>query len=944
MTPLPDALRGVTVTPTSGSVLVGQTLSLVSVADAVSASVGVSYAYSTTSTAVATVSQNGVVSGVAPGSAVITVTATGSGVGYATTLKSATSSLTVTALPNALNSVTLSPTDGSVPVGQALALTPTPDRANASVAMSYSYQSNAPGVATVTQQGVVTGVAPGNAVITVTATGSLVGFTTTQRTATAAITVTNAPNALNAVTLSPANGSVAVGQSLTLTPTPDRANTSVLMSYTYQSNATNVATVNQAGVVTGVAQGSATITVTATGSLVGFTTTQRTATAAITVTPAPNALNSVTLSPASGSVPVGQALALTPTPDRANASVAMSYSYQSNAPGVATVTQQGVVTGVAPGNAVITVTATGSLVGFTTTQRTATAAITVTNAPNALNAVTLSPANGSVAVGQSLTLTPTPDRANTSVLMSYTYQSNATNVATVNQAGVVTGVAQGSATITVTATGSLVGFTTTQRTATAAITVTPAPNALNSVTLSPASGSVPVGQALALTPTPDRASPSVFVSYAYQSSATNIATVNQVGVVTGVAPGNATITVTATGSLAGFTTTQRTATAAITVTTIPNALLGMTVTPASVAVSIAGIAQLTPNVVRTHPSVSFSLTYTTSAPAIAAVNSSGVVTGVSPGSATVSVTATGSGAGYQTNQIVVNVPVTVATCSIVAATLPISFSGQLSPTDCASFIGTGTAKYFSVNLTTQTAVLLSSGGVHPVSAYPSGQTSNVYYPGGSGRYLFPAGTAIFATGSATLSTIGFTFSVTATSEDVDGCGSIVLYSPISSSQNLLTTDCQPGSGNEYDRFDLFLPGRSCTINVLRTGATPIGDPYLEVWTSDNGSLFDQDDDGGGALQSRLVLNPCTDPAGSIVRVRVRAFGSADYGSYTISVSSAQSSNSATAAVIRSGKLASRASSKKRPSLAGQRTVPKSIDLPFVPTATAIGRQPPIPPQ
>lgn len=95
--------------------------------------------------------------------------------------------------------------------------------------------------------------------------------------------MTDVPDALTAVSLS--GGSVVQGQTLTLVPSPTRASGVVSVTYTYSSNAPNIAIVNvTSGVVSGVTPGSATITVTATGSGAGFTSSTRTATASITVT------------------------------------------------------------------------------------------------------------------------------------------------------------------------------------------------------------------------------------------------------------------------------------------------------------------------------------------------------------------------------------------------------------------------------------------------------------------------------------------------------------------------------------------------------------------------------------------------------------------------------------------------------------------------------------
>lgn len=99
--------------------------------------------------------------------------------------------------------------------------------------------------------------------------------------------------------------------------------------------------------------------------------------------------------------------------------------------------------------------------------------------------------------------------------------------------------------------------------------MTTKPEALVALSFLPTAGSVVQGATLALVPTPSVGGAGVTVSYAYQSNAPSVATVNSTtGVVSGVAPGSATITVTATGSGASYTTNQRTASATITVSAL----------------------------------------------------------------------------------------------------------------------------------------------------------------------------------------------------------------------------------------------------------------------------------------------------------------------------------------------------------------------------------------
>ncbi|RKR05722.1 putative secreted protein (Por secretion system target) [Flavobacterium sp. 90] len=166
------------------------------------------------------------------------------------------------------------------------------------------------------------------------------------------------------VTISPTTATLGVGATQQLTPTIAPAN-ATNKTVSYSSNNTGVATVNGSGLVTAIASGSATITVTTQDGA-------KTATAVITVSSSNVAVTSVSLSPTSASLSVGATQQLTPTVLPSNATN-KSVSYASNNTGVATVNASGLVTAIASGTATITVTTVDG-------NKTSTAAITVTTA------------------------------------------------------------------------------------------------------------------------------------------------------------------------------------------------------------------------------------------------------------------------------------------------------------------------------------------------------------------------------------------------------------------------------------------------------------------------------------------------------------------------------------------------------------------------------------
>ena len=90
------AISGLTVLPSTPSVAVGQSVTLVPAVIRASPAVVVSYTYGSSAPAVATVSATGVVTGVAPGTAAVTITATGTGAGFTTVSLTTTVPVSVT--------------------------------------------------------------------------------------------------------------------------------------------------------------------------------------------------------------------------------------------------------------------------------------------------------------------------------------------------------------------------------------------------------------------------------------------------------------------------------------------------------------------------------------------------------------------------------------------------------------------------------------------------------------------------------------------------------------------------------------------------------------------------------------------------------------------------------------------------------------------------------
>src|SRR5438094_582144 len=339
-------------------------------------------------------------------------------------------------------------------------------------------------------------------------------------------------------------------------------------------------------------------------------------TASVAVVCPPPAVASVDVTPPSASVQAGQTVQLTATPKDANGAPlsGRTVTWSSSNTSVATVSNSGLVSGVTPGTATITATSEG---------KSGTSTITVPPVPVA--SVEVTPATASVQAGQTVQLTATPRDANGAPLSgrTVTWSSSTTAVATVSNGGLVSGVTPGSATITATSEG---------KSGTSSVTVTNVPVATVEVT--PPSASVPAGQTVQLTATPKDVggTPLSGRTVTWASSNKAVATVSNSGLVSGVTPGSATITATSEG---------KNGTSSVTVTNVPVA--SVDVTPPSASVQAGQTVQLTatPRDAGGNPLSGRTVTWSSSNTAVAAVSNSGLVSGVTPGSATITATSEG---------------------------------------------------------------------------------------------------------------------------------------------------------------------------------------------------------------------------------------------------------------------------------------------------------------
>ena len=524
---------------------------------------------------VATVSQDGVVTAVNGGTTTVTVT---------TVDGSFTASCEVT-VEVPVTDIELDKNQAEMRVGDTLQLNATvlPENATNKEVRWHSSDSN---VATVDENGLVTAVGGGDVIINATAVDN--NYATTQCQIHIIVPVSG-------IELTETEESIYVDEEIQLHANvlPENAeNKNIIWSVDDDT----IAEVDQNGLVTGKAVGD--VTVTAAAADGGFKDT-----CVIHVEKAPVPVTGVELNETAAAILDGETLQLVANvlpEDATNKEV----TWTSDSEGVATVDENGLVTAVAPGKATITVrTAQG---GFE-------ASCVVTVNPIAVTGVELDETAATINLGETLTLNATvlPENASNKEV---TWSVEDDSIASVNN-GVVTGLAGGTTTVTVT---TVDGSFTASCKVTVNVPVT-------GVELNKTSATINAGETLTLNATvlPADAS-NKEVTWSVEDD--SIASVNN-GVVTGLAGGTTTVTV---------TTVDGEYTASCAVTVIVPAT-GVEVTPDEATLKVGETLTLNANVLPAD-ATNQNVTWSVNDSSVATVDQNGVVTGLKAGDVTVTVT------------------------------------------------------------------------------------------------------------------------------------------------------------------------------------------------------------------------------------------------------------------------------------------------------------------
>ena len=327
-------------------------------------------------------------------------------------------------------------------------------------------------------------------------------------------------------------------------------------------------------------------------------------------------VTSITLSPTLFNAPAGSQIRIFAAPMGASGTpvAADLVAWVSSSPKQATVSGSGEVSLVHPGSAVITAIADGV---------TASAAADIAAAP--ATSVTVAPASTLIQTGQQLQLSATAfDGTAVDSGVAVTWSTSNSGVATVSANGLVTAIAVGAATITALSGGVSGG---------ANVTVVASAPTVAAVSVSPASSTIYPGRTEQFSATLVDALGNVLggIPVAWSTSNSSIASVSANGLISGIGLGAVTITASAEGQSGSGAVTV----AAPVVTSV-------IVSPSSATMSPGQTTQLTAQALdATGTPVSVAVSWSSSNAGIASIASSGTVTAIAVGSATMRATASG---------------------------------------------------------------------------------------------------------------------------------------------------------------------------------------------------------------------------------------------------------------------------------------------------------------
>jgi trimeric autotransporter adhesin len=594
--PAPAVLQSIQITPGAASIAAGVAQQFKATglySDNSSKDLTNSATWTSSNTAAATISSTGMAATKAQGSA--TITASHSGVGGSTTL-------TVTAA--ALAALTVSPSTASLPLGTTVQLTAFgtfTDGSTKDMTASVQWTSANPSAVAINANstfGLAMATALGSSTITA-ASGNI--------SSSASVTATGAT--VQSIAITPLTTLIAQGTTTQFTATgtfSDGSTQNITGAVQWSSGNVALAGINvngAPGLAMGIAAGNSAITATV-GSIFSSAT--------LTVTNA--TANSIAVTPASPSIPLGTLQQFTATgtfSDGTTQDITGTVTWSSSKTNIASITVSGLVTARNLGTATVTA-ASASVNGSATA--------TVNAADLASLAILPGDATIAATTSQQFSAIGTFNDGSTHDLTAQsTWTSSNTGVAKVaNASGLAKGLTPGTSAITAALGPDSVSVT---------LTVTGA--SLMSISITPVGRTIAPATKLSYTATgtfSDASIQTITRDVTWASDNSSAATAASGGVVTSVAPGIANIS----AALDGVTASTQMTVSSVT-------LVSISVTPPSAALAPASTIGLSAAGTFSDGStqtITSAVIWTSSASNVAGVNSAGQVTGQSAGTAT----------------------------------------------------------------------------------------------------------------------------------------------------------------------------------------------------------------------------------------------------------------------------------------------------------------------
>lgn len=376
-------------------------------------------------------------------------------------------------------------------------------------------------------------------------------------------------------------------------------------------------------------------------------------------------LSGILVTPQNPTIPVGTTLqfsAIGHFNDETNQDISSQVAWSSSDPAVATIDGNGLAKAISTGTT--TIQATSSIPPTFSSGSAGTTTLTVSSA--SLSSLSVSPTNPNLPAGvtQQFTATATySDGTSYDLTSQVAWSSSDPSVATINSSGLATTIAPGTTTLSIVFVGVSGSTTLTVNSATlSALTVSPA---------NPAITSIPVGvteQFLATGAYSDGTSFNITNQVSWNSSDPSIGVISNNGLATAISPGTITLTASS-GGISGNTNLM-----------VNSATLSsLVVTPANPSIPV-GVAEQFVALGTYSDGISYDLTTQvtwSSSNLVATVNSGGLATAVSEGTATITARL-GSISGGTTLTVS---SATLAYISVVFTTpqpnIPVGFSRQL---------------------------------------------------------------------------------------------------------------------------------------------------------------------------------------------------------------------------------------------------------------------------